>query len=191
MKVSEAAKAYHVTSQTITRWAKKGKIPFTETAGGHRRYNPPEQKPRDERQKVAYARVSRADHAEDLERQVACLTECYPDCEIIREIGSGIDNGRQNFRTILERLFDGNLAECVVCSGDRFARDFDFFEWLFSKFDSKLTSIHKVETRGTDDLTSDIMAVIAIYTKRYDTEGGGAVIEEDSDISDEESAPSL
>jgi excisionase family DNA binding protein len=35
---SEAAVLLHVSPKTIARWAKEGKLPFTMTLGGHRRY---------------------------------------------------------------------------------------------------------------------------------------------------------
>jgi predicted site-specific integrase-resolvase len=39
-----------------------------------------------EKKKICYARVSSYDRKEDLARQIAYLTEKYPDYEIIKEI---------------------------------------------------------------------------------------------------------
>jgi excisionase family DNA binding protein len=38
MEPSEAAEAFGVSTATVARWASKGKIEFTVTDGGHRRY---------------------------------------------------------------------------------------------------------------------------------------------------------
>lgn len=35
---SEAAVLLQVSPKTVSRWAKEGKLPFTKTLGGHRRY---------------------------------------------------------------------------------------------------------------------------------------------------------
>jgi len=35
---SEVAQLLRVSPQTVTRWAKEGKLPFLRTVGGHRRY---------------------------------------------------------------------------------------------------------------------------------------------------------
>jgi len=38
LRVGEAAAALHVSRQTLTRWARQGKVPFSVTIGGHRRF---------------------------------------------------------------------------------------------------------------------------------------------------------
>ena len=35
---AEVADLLHVSPKTVSRWAKKGKLPFLKTLGGHRRY---------------------------------------------------------------------------------------------------------------------------------------------------------
>lgn len=43
----EAAAILHVSSKTVSRWAKEGRLPFMRTLGGHRRY------PEDEIRRIA------------------------------------------------------------------------------------------------------------------------------------------
>ena len=38
LRVSEAAALLHVSRQTLTRWARQGKVPYSVTLGGHRRF---------------------------------------------------------------------------------------------------------------------------------------------------------
>ena len=38
IRPAEAAKMLHVSPQTITRWAKEGRIAYVVTLGGHRRF---------------------------------------------------------------------------------------------------------------------------------------------------------
>jgi excisionase family DNA binding protein len=39
LRAAEAAEILHVSSKTVQRWAKEGKLPYQATLGGHRRYN--------------------------------------------------------------------------------------------------------------------------------------------------------
>lgn len=38
LRTEQVADILHVSGKTVTRWAKEGKLPFTKTLGGHRRY---------------------------------------------------------------------------------------------------------------------------------------------------------
>jgi excisionase family DNA binding protein len=38
LRTYEVAEILHVSPKTVTRWAKDGKLPFSRTLGGHRRY---------------------------------------------------------------------------------------------------------------------------------------------------------
>jgi excisionase family DNA binding protein len=38
LRTYEVAEILHVSPKTVTRWAKDGKLPFSKTLGGHRRY---------------------------------------------------------------------------------------------------------------------------------------------------------
>jgi excisionase family DNA binding protein len=38
LRTAEVANILYVSSKTVSRWAKEGKLPFLKTLGGHRRY---------------------------------------------------------------------------------------------------------------------------------------------------------
>jgi len=71
----EAKKLLGVTTKTIQRWDKQGKIRVVRTIGGRRRIPESEIKRilglKEERVIVGYARVSSATQKDDLERQKA------------------------------------------------------------------------------------------------------------------------
>ena len=167
MNASAAAKQLHISKQTLRRWALAGKLNFTHTPGGHRRYILPEIPVAGKKRRIIYARVSSAKQREDLERQATFISQKYPDYEIIKEIGSGINYERPKFKSILEQLFKGNIEECVVSSSDRFARYGRFFRWLFSQFNAKLTILSEEEGADTYDLTTDLMEIITVFVARY------------------------
>jgi putative resolvase len=71
--LKEAKKLLGVTTRTIQRWDKEGKIRVVRTVGGRRRVPESEIKRilglKEERAVVGYARVSSATQKDDLERQ--------------------------------------------------------------------------------------------------------------------------
>ena len=99
---------------------------------------------------------------DDLERQVKYLQKRYPNHEVIKDIGSGINYKRKGFRRILEQLFKRNIEEVVVSTGDRFSRfGRDLFEWVFEQFGAKLTIHNNKRYKSTqEELSDDLMISI-------------------------------
>ena len=116
LRPEEASKLLNVTNQTLINWSNDGKIQFSRTKGGHRRFKYSTIKPfitnksyslRFEKKvptqrKICYCRVSTSSQKEDLERQITFFRDRYPDYEIIKDIGSGINFKRKGFNTILD-----------------------------------------------------------------------------------------
>ena len=98
LSIKEASELLNVTTSTLRRWEKEGKlIPDERTKGNQRRYKLSSIRPEklQNRKTVAYARVSSSDQKEDLERQKSLL-ELY--CasngwsfELISDLGSGLN----------------------------------------------------------------------------------------------------
>lgn len=38
LRTAEAAELFQVSPKTVSRWAQEGRLPFSQTLGGHRRY---------------------------------------------------------------------------------------------------------------------------------------------------------
>lgn len=166
---SAAAKHYKVSEQTLRTWSTEGKIKYTTTRGGHRRYII-ENQPVINKDKYIYARVSSRKQENDLDRQIRFLQSRYPNHKIEKDIGSGINYNRQGFKRILECLFSGNLEEVVVASKDRFSRiGTEIFEWIFQKFGARLVVVSgSTYTKSrAEDLADDLMEVITSFTARY------------------------
>lgn len=121
-----------------------------------------------ERKKFVYARVSSKKQENDLIHQLSYLLEKYPEYEPITDIASGINWDRPGFRKIITLLLRGEIKEVVVAYDDRFSRiGFEFFEWLFQQYNSKLTCINDKEGNDTDEMLGDIMEVLTVFTARY------------------------
>jgi predicted site-specific integrase-resolvase len=166
VNASEACKYYNVCAETLRQWEIAGKIESKKTDGGHRRYKLPINP---EGKSIIYARVSSKKQEQDLERQIAYIKRKYPDFEIVRDIGSGLNFKRQGFRNILEHLFKRNIKEVVVSSSDRFSRfgTKDFFAWLFEQFGGKLTILNnKLYEDPNEELSEDILEIITVFSAR-------------------------
>ena len=107
-----------ITSRTLARWNKEGKLNFIRTEGKHRRYlkkdiDSRRIKPDKIRKRICYCRVSTSGQKEDLDRQIQFFKLNYPDYTIISDNGSGINFKRKGFKTILESAIKGdNRRSC-------------------------------------------------------------------------------
>ena len=61
------------------------------------------------KRKICYCRVSTSSQKEDLERQIKFFRIKYPEYEIIKDIGSGINFKRKGFKTILDEEISKKL----------------------------------------------------------------------------------
>ncbi len=176
VKANEAAIYYNISIPNLRKWAREGTIPVQRTPGGQYRYilpskqDEPEQLPIDNNwsANIIYARVSSRKQFDDLQRQSNYLKQKYPTYSIVTDVGSGINFQRTGFKTILERLFQGHVKTVVVAHQDRFVRfGFDFFQWLFTKFNAVLETVDKPSVSNGEDLVADIMEIFTVFTARY------------------------
>lgn len=160
----EASQLYGVSTETLRNWCEEGKLEVVKTSGGHRRYKKVEEKNRGD-MLIAYARTTNR-RSGDIEKQTETFRKTYPNHKIITDIGCGIDIKRNGFQWILEQLFCGNIKEVVVADRIKFAGiNTEMFEWIFNKFNAKLTVIQTEET-SNDDLTDELLGTISIFTTR-------------------------
>ena len=126
MKVSigRAAQELGVSRDTLRRWEAAGKIQVERTPNGHRRYDLAKlngivpRKASSQRSTLVYARVSNADHIDDLVTQVAML-ESYCTSndwvyEVIRERGSELTRHNRGLRQLIKRICAGEVGRLVL-----------------------------------------------------------------------------
>ena len=171
----EACEYLKVSKQTLVNWEKEGKIKAHRTKGGHRRYlfssiikENPSIKQQDTRRKICYCRVSTPSQKEDLERQVIFFKNRFPDYEIIKDFGSGINFKRKGFKTILDQAIKGNIREVVVTHRDRFCRfSFEFFENIIKEYSNgKILVLNQEETSPNQELVNDLISIITVFSSR-------------------------
>ncbi|NCC65516.1 MAG: IS607 family transposase [Spirochaetia bacterium] len=117
---------------------------------------------------VCYARVFSKKQSDDLDRQVARLRGLYPDCELVSDIGSGLNFKRKGLLSVLERLMQGEKLTLVVAHRDRLARfGFDLFKYLVEQNNGQLVVLDG--TMATDperELTEDLLAILHHFSCR-------------------------
>lgn len=184
-----------VTPATLWRWSNEGKLSVVRTPGGHRRYVLPERcdsHADDVRRNIIYARVSSRKQARDLENQVRYLQERYPDHEVIRDVGSGVNFRRRGLSKVLELLHRGAVKQVVVAHRDRLARiGFDLIHSLIERSGAVLVDDSDSDPRRdsgeVSELTQDLVAIITHYAARIHGKrsyrGGGDGVKEDADSS--------
>lgn len=170
----EAANALGVNPRTLARWSEDGKIKAIKTEAGQRRYDLAsylKQKSGitepDRASTVLYARVSTSSQKDDLCRQTEALTTSYPGCEVVTEIGSGLNFRRRKLNAILERIIDGNIQCLVVAHKDRLARfGFDLIEWFCEKFGCKIVVLYPQKYSPETELVQDMLSVVHGFSSR-------------------------
>lgn len=153
---------------TLRKYADEGKIKSIKNPAGQRLYDV-ESYIRDTVgvTTVCYCRVNSAKQRDDLERQVAYMQSIYPDAEIVRDIGSGLNFKRKGLQGLLVRLMRGDQLTIVVACRDRLCRfGFELFEFMAQQNGGGIVvlenSVHCPET----ELTSDLLSILHVFSCR-------------------------
>lgn len=185
---AEIRKRFQVSNGTLQRWANEGRVDSVrlKSSQGKRLYKEDDldnviagfkvladKELGHRRAKVCYARVSSAKQKEDLQRQVELLRREYPDHEIVKDVGSGINWKRVGFTSVLDRVMHGDVQEVVVSHRDRLCRfAFDLVKRVFENAGCKLV-VHDETARGRDgvselesaetELRDDLLAIVTVF----------------------------
>lgn len=166
-----AAQRLGVSTKTLERWLEAGKIKAIKTPGGQRRYDLDSvvsiRPSKPERDIILYARVSSRSQKADLEQQVEYLLSRYPECEVIRDIGSGLNFKRKGLQTLLDRVLGNTCKLVVVAHKDRLCRfGFDLISWLCGKFETKILVLDQKNLSPEREMVEDILAIVHVFSCR-------------------------
>ena len=175
LRPGEACRLLKIDRKTLYNWEKKGKIKCDRTRGGQRRvlktdvlpdYKPT--RPEITKRKICYCRVSTSSQKEDLARQVRFFKRKYPDYEIIKDIGSGLNSKRKGFNAILDAGIKGTVEEIVVTHKDRFCRfNFDVFEGIIKRFSNgRIVVLNRKRSSPEEELVEDLLAIVTVFSAR-------------------------
>jgi predicted site-specific integrase-resolvase len=188
----QATKKIGVSSDTLRRWYKQGKITAKTSPSGIRLYDVssllPELTYKNDGTPIAstastssisststiptlegylYARVSSVKQKEDLERQKELLLSRFPTYKLLSDISSGVNFKHPGLKTLLERASRGIVSEVVVTHRDRLCRfAFDLLQYIFSLHSAKLMVLFNESTSDEQELTEDILAINTVFICR-------------------------
>ena len=176
-----------VHPNTLRRWANDGRIEHIRSPGGRRLYNV-DAFLREEVgvAVVLYARVSSYAPKDALRGQVALLQSRYPEAEIIKDIGGGLNGKRKGLVALLERLHGGEKLRLVVAHKDRLARfGFELIEWLAKQNGGEIVVLDESKCRPEQELTQDILSLLDTFSCRlYGLRKYRDKIKEDKNLSE-------
>jgi putative resolvase len=167
VKLVEWARRQGISYKTAWRWVKDDAmpVPWRQLPSGTILVDAPV----DERPSAValYARVSSHDQRNDLDRQLARLSQYAAErdlhvVESVAEVGSGL-NGKR--RKLLRLLSDATISAVVVEHRDRFARfGSEYLEAALAASGRRLIVVDSTEMN--DDLVQDMIAVLTSFCAR-------------------------
>ena len=179
LTIRQAAEYLGVSTQTLRRWEKEGKIPSPmRTEGNQRRYdlNKITSLKRNtsdiERQTIAYARVSSHDQKDDLQRQkkileMYCAAQGW-NYQIIADLGSGMNYRKKGLKKLLDGIMDAHVGRLVLTHKDRLLRF--GAELIFSICESRAVEVVIInqgdEPSFEEELAQDVLEIITVFSAR-------------------------
>ena len=167
----ETSEILGISIDRLRRLAENGTISTIRTPGGQRRYDVQgylDAQTRTDITTVGYCRVSgKGKPADDLASQVAYLQQHYPDAEIIKDFGSGINFKRKGLRTLLERILRGDKLRLVVAHRDRLARfGGEVIQFLVEQNGGEVVVLDETVYSPEEELTADLLAILHVFSYR-------------------------
>lgn len=163
-----AAKTLGLHPNTLRKWADAGKINHIKTASGQRRYDIETFLGQSQSTRtICYCRVSSYKQKDDLYRQVEFMRQAYPEAEIVKDIGSGINFKRKGLKTILDAAIDGDKLKVVVAHRDRLCRfGFDLIEWILQRNSGEIVVLNQTKLSPERELTQDLLTILHVFSCR-------------------------
>ena len=158
-----------VTLRTLLRWEEAGKIKTIKTPNGQRRYDLDSVIPvrQSDKLTILYARVSSHSQKPDLERQIQFLVAQYPGCEVVKDIGSGLNFKRKGLLALLERVLSGDVGMVIVANKDRLCRfGFDLIAWMAKRSHCEILVLNNNVLSPEREMLEDVLAIIHVFSCR-------------------------
>lgn len=178
--ITEAARMIGVSTQTLRRWEKTGRITSVRSAGGHRRFREIDVlremgvDPTSKGANVAYCRVSSRAQRPDLVNQRGAVeafagARGLPDLQVIEEIGGGMNLKRPKFLRLMDRVEDGEINVLIVAHQDRLCRfGFEWFERFCERHGCELLVMNQRRLSPEAEMVEDLLAIVQTFSARLD-----------------------
>jgi predicted site-specific integrase-resolvase len=169
LSASKVSELLGVHPNTLRRWDKDGTVTTKRTPGNQRLYLesslPVTEK--FEKVEVCYVRVSSQKQKDDLGRQEQFMRERFPEAEIVKDVGSGLNFKRKGFNSILERVHQGRIKSITVAHRDRLCRfGFDLFKRFCELCGTELVVLDSAVHSPQQELVTDLCSIIHVFSCR-------------------------
>jgi putative resolvase len=111
--------------------------------------------------------VSSSSQKEDLQRQVAFMSEKYPEHEIVTDVASGMNCNRKGLRKLITQSIAGNVSEICIAHKDRLSRfSFDLIKRLLESHNVRLVISQNESLSPQQEMTEDLMSIVHVFSCR-------------------------
>ena len=183
LRIGQAAEILYVSTKSIRRWDKSGKIHCFRTPGGHRRIALVEIKQIKSGQALQtkavqpaiYARVSSHEQKQkgDLQRQIDaaqlyCRSLGFTSAPVFKDIGSGLNTKRRGFLKLCHLIESGKINHIVLTYPDRLTRfGFRYLEHYFASHGASIEIINQsADSSLEQELVQDLIAIVTSFSGR-------------------------
>lgn len=177
--ISKFAKLIGKSVKTLQRWDRENIFkPDMRSITDRRMYSHEQylsffnQKPFTNKEIILYARVSSFNQKNDLKNQINfienyCNINNIGHYNLLTDIGSGLNYKRKNFLKLVKMILNSEVSEIILTHKDRLVRfGFDFFLWLCTEYNVKLTIINEEKTSPQEELCKDLMSIVHVFSSR-------------------------
>ena len=183
LRIGEAATIIGVSTRTLRRWDKDGKLSCFRTAGNHRRINlievqrivtGKEQPTRGEKIAV-YGCVSSHEQKQkgDLQRQLDslrehCIKETGQEPLVFHDVGSGLNTKRKSFLKMCGAIEKGEIRKVYLTYQDRLTRfGFQYLEQYFTSHGTLIHVLNSTQDMSLEqELVQDLIAIVTSFSGR-------------------------
>lgn len=168
MKLSQYARQQGISYSTALCWWHQGVIRGYQAPSGTIIVETEGRQVERQERVVIYARVSSAEHKENLERQAErlvqyCMVRGYQVAQVVKEIAPGVNDSRPKLLALLK---DRQATRIVVEHKDRLTRfGFRYLETLL-ELQGRTIEVVNVAENDNEELIDDLVAIVYSFAAR-------------------------
>jgi putative resolvase len=168
MKLSQYARQQGISYSTALRWWHQGVIRGYQAPSGTIIVETESRQVERHERVVIYARVSSAEHKENLERQAErlvqyCTVRGYQVAQVVKEIASGVNDSRPKLLALLK---DRQATRIVVEHKDQLTCfGFRYLETLL-ELQGRTIEIVNMAENDNEELIADLVAIVYSFAAR-------------------------
>ena len=96
------------------------------------------------------------------------MKDTYPNHELIKDIGSGLNMNRKGLRRIIDYAIISEIEEIVVVYKDRLTRyGYELIEYLIKKYSNgKIIILNNIKKEAKEELVEDVLQIMNIFVAK-------------------------